>query len=125
MSLDRSKLNGLAGLAALLSLVACYGTLALVAVLAALGVTIALNEVVWAGAIVVFAGLATGGLGLGFSRHRLIWPVLVGGLGTAAIAYAMFVHYSRAVELIGFALLCAGVVWDWRLRRDRGLSTNA
>jgi hypothetical protein len=43
----------LAAVATTFSLVACYGTLAAIAVLGALGVTIALNEAVWAGAIVL------------------------------------------------------------------------
>lgn len=47
-----------APVATALSLIACYGTIAAIALLGALGVTIALNEAAWAGAIVVFAGLA-------------------------------------------------------------------
>ena len=117
MPAERSKLDLLAGAAAAMSLIACYGTLALLAILAALGITIALNEAVWAALIIAFAALASAALALGYARHRLPWPLLAGALGTAAIAYAMFVDYSRALELIGFAVLCVGVYWDWRARR--------
>ena len=78
---EGSKLGWLAGLATVMSLIACYGTLALVAILAALGVSLVLDEAVWAGAIVAFAVLAVGGLAGGFARHRVVWPMLAGGLG--------------------------------------------
>jgi MerC mercury resistance protein len=116
---ERSKLVWLSGFATVLSLTACYGTVAVVAVLGALGVAIALDEALWAGAIVAFAALAVGGLVVGFSHHRQVWPLVIGGLGALAVGYAMYVHFVRLIELSGFVLLCAGSVWDWRLRRGR------
>lgn len=116
---ERSKLAWLPGIATGLSLIACYGTLAVAAILGALGVAIALDEALWAGAIVAFAALAAGGLAFGFSRHRVAWPLLMGGAGAAAIGYAMYVEFTRTIELAGFVLLCAATVWDWRLRRVR------
>jgi hypothetical protein len=112
-----SKLAWLAGLATALSLFACYGTLAVIAVLGAIGIAIVLDEALWAGAIVVFAALAVGGLGLGLLRHRQPWPFLIGILGAVAIGYAMYVQYVRSIELSGFVLLCLAAFWDWRLRR--------
>lgn len=119
MSFERSKLVWLPGFATALSLIACYGTLAIIAILGALGVAIALDEALWAGAIVAFAALAVGGLAIGFPRHRQVWPLLIGGLGAAAIGYAMYVQYLQLTELSGFVLLCVAAVWDWRLRRSR------
>ncbi len=105
-------------MATALSLVVCYGTLAVIALLGALGFAITLNEKLWAGAIVTFAALAVGGLGLGLARHRRPWPIMVGGLGAAVIGYAMYVRYDRLTEVAGFALLCIAAVWDWRARRN-------
>jgi arsenite methyltransferase len=119
MSAERSKLAWLPGLATVLSLIACYGTLAVIAILAALGVAIDLDETLWAGVIVAFAAFALGGLALGFSRHRQLWPLLIGGLGAAAVGYTMYVRYARPIELLGFVLLCFAAVWDWRVRRAR------
>lgn len=55
---EKTSRPWLAPLAAALSLLTCYGTLAAIALLGALGVGIALNEEVWAGGIVLFALLA-------------------------------------------------------------------
>ena len=116
---ERPRLAWLPGFATAVSLLACYGTLAIVSLLGALGVAIALNEALWAGAIVTFAAFAVGGLALRSLRHRRLWPLLIGGIGVAAIGYAMFVDYARPIELSGFVLLLVAVFWDWRLRRVR------
>ncbi|MGR3461518.1 MAG: MerC family mercury resistance protein [Roseovarius sp.] len=104
----------LAPLATALSLVACYGTLAAVALLGALGVGIALNEAVWAGAIVILAALAVTALALRWRRHGRALPVLLALAGLALIAFAMYVSYSLPAELGGFVLLCLGAWADWR-----------
>jgi len=111
---DKPKRSWHAPLATALSLIACYGTLATIALLGALGVGIALNEVVWAGAIVLFAALAVVALALRWRRHGRALPVLLGGAGLVLIAFAMYVSYSLPAELGGFALLCLGTWADWR-----------
>ncbi len=115
----RKNYSWLPGLATLASLVACYGTLAVLALLGALGVVIALDETLWAGAIVSAAAIAVAGLAVGAVHHRRLWPVLTGGLGAAVIGFAMYVHYSRTTEISGFLLLSAAAIRDWRLRRQR------
>ncbi len=118
MTPGSSRFGWLAGVATALSLVVCYGTLVVMALLGALGFAITLNKTLWAGAIVTFAVLAVGGLGLGLARHRKPWPILVGGLGAAVIGYAMYWRYDRLTELAGFVLLLIAAVWDWRTGRD-------
>lgn len=105
----------LAAMATALSLIACYGTLAAVAVLGALGVTIALNEAIWAGAIVLFAALALVALLLRWRRHRQTSPIVLAGIGFLLIAFTMVICYERIIELAGFAFLCAGTFVDWRI----------
>jgi MerC mercury resistance protein len=119
MRSDENRFSWLAGMATILSLLACYGTLAVLALLGMLGVAIALNETLWAGAIVTSATLALGGLAFGAARHRHMGPVLMGGFGAAAIAYAMYVNYSRGIEVTGFIFLAAAALRDWRLRHNR------
>lgn len=113
-----------APLAAALSLVACYGTLAAVGLLGLLGITIAVNQALWAGTIVVFAGLTLAALLLRWYGHRRPAPVLLATTGLVLIAFTMLASYSRLQELSGFAFLVAGTLLDWRLGtgppRDRG-----
>ncbi|MCC2664367.1 MAG: uncharacterized protein K0S35_2289 [Geminicoccaceae bacterium] len=107
----------LAAAGTILAILACYGTLLLVAALSALGVTFAINEGAWASAIVFFALLATAGLALGWRQHQTTWPLLLGGLGLALILWAMFASYSPTTEFAAFAALAVAAAWDWRARR--------
>ena len=116
---QNKTVDWLAALATAFSLIACYGTLAAIALLGALGVTIALNQAIWAGAIVLFAGLAFVVLLIRWRRHRRIAPALLAGIGLLLIAYTMLVSYERTIELVGFVFLCAGTVVDWRIGRGR------
>ncbi len=87
MSLNHSRFAWLGIVAALFSLAACYGTLAAIGILGVLGITIAFDETLWAGAIIAFAVLAVGGFGLGMFCHRQPWPTLIGGLGVVILCY--------------------------------------
>jgi SAM-dependent methyltransferase len=110
--------HGFLGMASLIvAAVVCYGTLAALAVLGAAGIGLALNEGLWAGAIAVFAVLAALAISAGARLHRSPAPPVLAGAGAGVVLYAMFVHYSVWVELAGFILLAAAVVWDLRLRR--------
>lgn len=110
--------RGLAGTASLaLALAACYGTLALVALLPVLGVSLMLNETVWAGAIAVFALLTAVAVGAGALRHRRAGPPVVAGVGVGTVLHALFVDYHMLLEAAGFVLLAVGVFWDLHLRR--------
>lgn len=113
---DRPQLSRLAAVGTVLSLLTCYGTLALIGVLGMLGIVISFNNTVWAGAIVAFAVLAVIGLGLSLTQHHKPWPVLLGTLGAAVLVYVMFVQYDRMIEILGFIFLSAAAFWDWRLK---------
>ena len=104
-------------LSLLMAAVACYGTLALVALLSMLGVSLALNEAIWAGSIVTFSIAATLVISLGVKRHKSIKPLLPGLLGCGLMVYTMFVDYSLMTELIAFALLALAIYLDYHLRR--------
>jgi len=99
------------------ALLACYGTLMLIGLLSALGVSMAVNAAAWAGVIVVFAGLTAFGIALGIGRHRQPVPFVLALPGFALIAWAMLGRYDRTLEITGFAMLAAATAWDWRLRR--------
>ncbi len=116
---DKKTGDWLAPVATTLSLVACYGTLAAIGLLGALGVTIALNEAVWAGAIVLFAGLTFAVLLVRRHRHGRFAPAAVAGVGFVLIGFSMLVSYNQIIEFAGFVFLCAGTVLDWRSGRSQ------
>lgn len=102
-----------------LSLLTCYGTLAAVALLGVLGVTIALNQAVWAGAIIVFAGLTFMALLFRRRKHGRLAPAALSGIGVLLISFTMLISYAQIVELVGFFFLCAGTLLDWHNGRRR------
>ncbi len=100
--------------AAVASVVACYGTLAFLGILSLLGISLALPEGAWAVAIVTAAILAVVATAFNLPRHRQLLPLLATGLGATLIGYVMFVSYNPLVEVLGFAILIAGVGLDLR-----------
>jgi arsenite methyltransferase len=94
------------------ALTACYGALAVVALLSLLGVTVTLDPGLWATTIAGAAGFAVLAIAFNLTRHGQPWPFLVAGLGAAAIAYVMFGTYDPIVEGLGFAGLISAVGLD-------------
>ncbi|HEX9809405.1 MAG TPA: MerC family mercury resistance protein [Alphaproteobacteria bacterium] len=113
--LHRRGLWGVVAFAA--ALLACYGTVVALAVLGAMGLAVAVDDTAWAAAIVALAAVAALAVLAGQRKHRRIGPGIAAVLGAAAIGYAMAVSYDLAIELAGFALIAAGVLWDQILRR--------
>jgi hypothetical protein len=116
---DKKTGDWLAPLATALSLVTCYGGLAAIGLLGALGVTIVLNEAVWAGAIVLSAGLTFAVLLVRRRRHGRLFPAALAGVGFLLIGFSMLVSYNQLIEFAGFVFLCAGTVMDWRIGRSQ------
>lgn len=110
--------------ATVLAILTCYGTTLLIGLLSLLGVTLAVHEGLWAGAIAAFAALAAIAMAVSYRRHRVIGPTVVAVVGTALILWAMFGSYNRFIELVGFALLIAATLWDWRVGLTRRAATD-
>lgn len=111
--------GGLVGAASLaLALIACYGTLATLGLLAAAGLGRPNpDETLWAAAIALFAVLTAVSVALGAGRHGHAGPPLLAAAGASVVLFALFVHYHMLVEGTGFVLLAASVAWDIVLRR--------
>jgi hypothetical protein len=113
--------RGLWGIVALvLALAACYGTVAALGALSLLGVTIALNKSAWAFTITGLAAATGLFVFAGWRKHKRVGPSLLVVCGAVLIAYVMTMNYDTVVEAAGFALLAAGAVWDFCIRRYHG-----
>lgn len=120
MSDGSSKASWLPRAATALAVLSRYGTTALIGLLSLLGVTLAIDEGVWAGAIAVFAALAAIAVAVSYRRHRIVGPTAVAALGLGLILWVMLGSYSRVIEPVGFVLLIAAALWDWRAGASRG-----
>lgn len=105
------------GVAVALSIVACYGTLALVTILSLAGVTVSLHEGAWATVIVVLAWIAVLAMGVNLQRHRSFGPFILADIGALLVSWVMFIEFNRTLELSGFALLIVAALWDRQLRK--------
>jgi arsenite methyltransferase len=115
VALQRRGWAGSAALAA--AVLACYGTLAAIALLAAAGVSVAINTAVWAGAIVLFGVLAAVSVGAGVRKHGRYTPLGAAAAGAMLLSYVQFVDYSLALEVVSFGLIAVGVLLDLKSRR--------
>lgn len=114
--LRRRGFLGAAGLG--LALAACYGTLAALGLMAALGAgRIALDPTLWAGSIAAFSGLTAAAVAAGTRRHGAYGPTVLAVLGASIVLFALYVHYAMWIEGAGFALLAAAVARDIVLRK--------
>lgn len=106
-------------IAVVASLVACYGTPALLAMLSALDVTLSVQRGAWAVAVVAFAWLGVLAMGVNLRRHGRLGPFLAADIGALLVSWVMLVHPDRLMEGAGFALLVAAAIWDRKLRSRR------
>jgi arsenite methyltransferase len=100
-----------------LSALACYGTLALTGLFSLMGITIAVNNGVWAGSIMVFAISSSIIIALGIKKHHSVFPIVLAGIGVVLIGYTMLVKYSALIEFCGFVFLSIAAYKDFDLRR--------
>lgn len=108
----------IAAIGTALAVLSCYGTLVVVTGLSALGLSLAVNEQAWAGAIAAFSMIAFLGVAVASWRAGPLWALLLAGAGFGAILWVMFVSYGRAVELAGFVGLVTGAIAAWRAQRQ-------
>jgi len=101
----------------LLALIACYGTLATVALLSMTGVTLALNDQIWAGTIVLFSIITALVIAMGIKKHRSMTPMVLAVMGAATISYTMFFNYNILIEIAGFIILALSTFLDFDKRR--------
>jgi len=115
MSFLKFRSEQTAAVCATPSLLASYGTLAVLALFGIFGLAVSENCTTWAETIVGIAILSEIALGIEANKHRNIGPLLLGLMGLVAIAYALFWSNMSAIEFAGFGLLSGAVTCDWWL----------
>jgi hypothetical protein len=116
-AVSMSNLSRFTGLAAILSILACYGTLAFVTIMSIFGVTIKIHGGVWAGVITLFAWLVVLSIAINYRYLRANGPLMLAVVGAAIITVVMFVTFNRFLEITGFAALIASSLWERRVKR--------
>ena len=111
-----SKIAWLPGAATALGVFSCYGTMILVGLLALLGISLAVDERIWATAVGVLSLLAAIAIALSYRRHRVIGPVIFAAIGAVLVLWVIYGSYSRVIEFFGFGFLVIATLWDWRAR---------
>lgn len=86
-------------------LVACYATLMAVSLLPFIGLTLAVDESMWAGAIILFTGMTVVAVAASIRKHRFFMLLVLAMVDAGLIGYMLLGFYHRLVELIGFALV--------------------
>ena len=103
--------------ASLVAVVACYGTLAAVALLAAIGTSADINEGTLVKIITALLGLAFAGMIYSFRLHRHPGPITVSLLSVIVLLWVFYGTYSKPIELLGFASLIIASLWDFRCKK--------
>jgi hypothetical protein len=115
--INSSKFHNLAGLATVVSILACYGMLAFVGLSSLLGLSLNIHEGAWACVITLFAWLAAVGVAISFRRYRALGPLLLVVAGAFLITWVMFVSFNRILEIAGFAGLITASLWERKLKK--------
>lgn len=114
---DKKDYSWLGSAASLLAVVACYGTLAAVALLSIIGISIKIDESMLAILITGLLVLALGGMGYSYSVHRHPGPLMLSVASAVLLLWVFYGSYSKPLELSGFAALIIASIWDFRTKK--------
>jgi arsenite methyltransferase len=76
-----------------------------VSLLPFIGLVLAVEESMWAGAIILFTGMTVVAVAAGIRKHRFFMPLVLAMVDAGLIGYMLLGFYHRLVELVGFALV--------------------
>ena len=107
----------LAPLFAVLTFVACNGTLILIAALSALGISISINPHLQAAAISLFALVTLLVVFIDVKKHQHLGPLILAAVASATLVGSMYIHFNKVIESIGLLELFIAALWSWLLSR--------
>ena len=111
------RLSWLGSVTSLLAVVACYGTVAAVALLSVIGVGVDLDEALLITIITGLLAVALLGMTYSFRLHRFSGPLLVSVAAAGLLAWVFYGTYSQVLEIVGFGGLIVASVWDIGAKR--------
>lgn len=114
---DKKDYSWVGSVTSLLAVVACYGTLATVALLSVIGISIEIDESLLVKLITGLLVLALAGMGYSFNVHRHPGPLLLSVASAALLLRVFYGTYSKPLELTGFTFLVIASVWDFRTKK--------
>lgn len=117
MSKSGNKLSLLGPVISLLAVFACYGTLATVALLSFIGISVEIDEALMVKLVSGLLLIALAGMFYSWRSHQHPGPFLLSILAALILLWVFFGSYSKVLELAGFALLLAASIWDFRVRK--------
>ncbi len=114
---DKKDYSWVGTATSLLAVVACYGTLAVVALLPIVGISIEIDEGIMVKLVSGILILALAGMAYSCRMHRHPGPLLLSFASAALLIWVFYGSYSKPLELIGFAVLMVASVWDFRVKK--------
>ncbi|HDH53233.1 MAG TPA: hypothetical protein ENH24_01965 [Nitrospirae bacterium] len=114
---SKAKLSWLGTVTNLLAVATCYGTLAAVALLSLIGVSVEIDEGMLVKLITGLLLLALLGMGYSYRLHRHPGPLLLSLAAAALLLWVFYGSYSKPLELTGFAALVIASAWDFRVKK--------
>lgn len=117
MSKSANKLSLLGPVISLLAVFACYGTLATVALLSFIGISVEIDEAVMVKLVSGLLVIALAGMFYSWRSHKSPGPFVLSVLAALILLWVFFCSYSKVLELAGFAILFIASIWDFRIRK--------
>lgn len=111
------RLSWLGSATSLLAVMACYGTLAAVALLSLVGVSVDLSEGLLIKIITGLLVVALLGITYSFWLHRSPGPLVLSVVAAGLLVWVFYGTYSHVLEIVGFGGLVMASIWDFRVKR--------
>ena len=109
-----ARSSQLAALGAVLAFIACNGLFILIAVFAALGITLVINPHVQAAAISLLALITLAMVFIAYRKNQIRGPLSLCAIGALIVIGAMYIHYHQIIESVGLLALFVSAIWSWR-----------
>ena len=118
---NTNKTQGkLAALFAVFAFIACNGLVILIAIFAAIGVTVSINPHVQAAAISLFSIATLALVFREFKKNRNLGPLILATVAAVTMIGSMYIYYDKVIESLGLLALFGSALWSWKASRSLG-----